>query len=149
MTIDEATKAIADMRAELKGRGEVLDAIKQAAVEGIRMDCVDWREKLRAFGRDSEQHKISAADWKANNDGIHLTLYALGGFYVAYFADAEIIWESADDEHPMYHVDLQIDPPHRTCIHRLHLADWLDHLAETRYPVRVMPHEDLAVEDYE
>jgi hypothetical protein len=105
-------------------------------------DESDWRQRLRDFAGDPEQHRVSHAAWKTNR-GNGVTLYARGGFFVGYFADAELLWNESDDDLPMHHVMAKSDPPHRTVVHPLHLAAWAQHLAEKCIPLEIMSGEML------
>ncbi len=67
-----------------------------------------------------------------------MTLYFLPGGIVAYYDDATVLWQESDDTLPMFHVMVQDDPPHRTCIRPLHLVRWLEHLTTHCIPVQVM-----------
>lgn len=127
--------SLESMDRELSARSQILDAV--AGEGGSWMAALDWRTKLRDFASDSEQHAIDHEAWKSNNDGIYLTLYSSGDFYTAYYDDAHILWEQSDDDLPMHHVMVRSDPPHRTCIHAIHLHRWLSHFAEICMPVRI------------
>jgi hypothetical protein len=103
-----------------------------------------WRQRLRDFGEDREQHTITAAEWDLNKDTFPgVCLYSIGGFYVAYFADAGELWGQADDDRPMFHVMVESDPPHRTVIHPQHLDAWCSHLAEICLPVTILRAGDV------
>lgn len=110
-----------------------------------------WRFALRKFACDSEQHRHIYDSWQTNSDGIGLQLYLVGGFYVAYHADAGVLDHEADDNLPMFHVSVQSDPPHRICIHPLHIHAWLEHLTYCGLPVRILDGDmldaDLDAED--
>ena len=131
-------KRMEDMERELKARGEILAALRDAGSSW--MGWVDWRRRLRDFAEDGEQHHIERLGM--DREYIYITLYADGDFYTAYFDDAQALWSQAEDDLPMFHV-LAKGTPHRTCIHALHLHRWLSHLAATCQPVRIMSHEDL------
>ena len=72
-------------------------------------------------------------------DGV--TLYSDADYFTAYYDDAAVLWDQADDDHPMFHVMVQSDPPHRTVIHALHLAAWVQHLVEHCIPVQIASRE--------
>lgn len=143
MTVQEM-KRIDDMERELKAREEILNALADAGASW--MGWVDWRKRLRDFASDSEKHNISKDNWNLGRDGICIHLFVNGDFYTAYFDDASTLWEQADDDLPMHHVMVQYDPPHRTCIHALHLHRWLSHLSETCQPVKICDANDLSGE---
>ncbi len=120
---------------ELQARGEILDAVRVACGEGWWYGAADWRQKLRDFAEDTEQHDITHEQWAADNATFPgVVLYVVGGFYVAYFDHAAELWQHADDDRPMFHVMVQSDPPHRTAIHPLHLHAWVQHLTEICLP---------------
>ncbi len=103
-------------------------------------DDANWRQHLRDFVEDGEQHAISRDEWILNR-GNGIVLYAVGGFFAAYFDDAGVVWEESSDDLPMHHVMVKSDPPHRAAIHRRHLADWIEHLATHCIPVEIMTAE--------
>lgn len=126
--------------------GHVKESLRRSHEElaAVCGDDAEWRIKLRDFASDSEQHNIKRSEWKEQRDSIEsITLYAHGGFFTAYFDDANAIWEMSDDDLPMFHVMIKSDPPHRTCIHPIHLVAWLNHMAETIIPVRIMGRWDV------
>lgn len=139
MTNGEIVDLIRDLRLELKARREILDSLSDAAGNGncwLSAATLDWRQRLRDFAEDREQHTIKHAAWKM----LHHTfpgviLFAVDGFYAAYYDDAAELWQQADDTRPMFHVMVKSDPPHRTCIHPLHLHAWVEYLAGICLPV--------------
>jgi hypothetical protein len=139
MTCGEIVDTFRDKDAELRARREILDAVAEAAGEGncwLKAATIDWRQRLRDFAGDSERHQISFQQWKGLHDTFPgIMLYAVDGFYVAYYEDAAELWNQADDTLPMFHVMVQSDPPHRTVIHPLHLNAWVEHLARICLPV--------------
>lgn len=138
-------KLVTDQEAELKARREILDAVAANVGDGncwLAAAEIDWRQRLRDFAEDREQHRVSRADWKLNR-GHGVDLYARGGFFVAYYDDAAALWNEADDTRPMFHVMVWSDPPHRCVVHPLHLAAWVKHLAEICMPVQILCEEML------
>lgn len=125
---------------ELKARAEILDGIQKACGEGWWSGAMDWRQRLRDFAEDAEQHRISRAAWKKIR-GNGITLYSVADYFTAYYDDAAVLWDAADDDHPMHHVMMQSDPPHRTVIHALHLAAWVQHLVKRCVPVQIASRE--------
>ena len=96
----------------------------------------DWRKRLRDFAADSEQHTITYARWREDRT-TGITLYADEDFFTAYFDDAGEMWSQADDTLPMFHIMVKNDPPHRTCIHAMHLAAWAQHCARVCMPLHI------------
>lgn len=105
-------------------------------------DLFDWRQRLRDFAEDSEQHAISRKTWKQLRGG-GVTLYSDADYFTAYYGDAAILWDQADDELPMFHVMVQSDPPPRTVIHAIHLASWVQHLVGMAVPVLVVDQAEM------
>ncbi len=142
-----ALRRIDEQDRELQARREILDALSDAAGNGncwLNAATLDWRQRLRDFAEDSEQHRIDRDAWRANHQTFPgVVFYVVGGFYVAYYDDAAELWQRADDDRPMFHVMVESDPPHRTVIHPLHLHEWLTHLAEVCLPATVLSGEDL------
>jgi hypothetical protein len=99
---------------------------------------IDWRQKLRDFASDTEQHRITHVAWCVDRNTHGITLYSIGDFFAAYYDDAAEMWGQADDTLPMYHVMVQSDLPHRTCIHAMHWAAWVQHLAGMCLPVQIL-----------
>lgn len=105
-------------------------------------EATNWRQRLRDFAEDSEQHQISRKAWKQlRGDGV--TLYSDADYFTAYYDDAAILWDQADDELPMVHVQVQSDPPHRTVIHAMHLAAWVQHLVGMAIPVLIVDRAEM------
>src|SRR5882672_11011779 len=130
----EAAKLIEDQQAELKARKEILDNIAIATGTGnCWIKALDWRQQLQDFAEDSDAHLVSHDLWKENR-GKGIALYIKDGFYTAYYDDAGEMHGQADDDLPMFHVMLECDKPHRTCIHPLHLTAWVEHLASVFMP---------------
>ena len=124
------------------------EAIQKAIDEGMEKAAdTDWRQRLRDFAEDSEQHAISRKAWKAlawkalRGDGV--TLYSDADYFTAYYDDAAVLWGAADDDHPMFHVQVQSDPPSRCCIHAMHLAVWVQHLAACAVPVLIVGRPEM------
>lgn len=142
LTLGEVVAAFNDLVREAEARREILDAVTSAAGEGncrISAATIDWRQRLRDFAEDSEQHSISREEWQENRRTFPgLVLYLVNGFFAAYYDDAAKVWGQADDTRPMFHVMVQSDPPHRTVIHPLHLNDWVEHFAEICLPVSII-----------
>ena len=106
--------------------------------------CVpaDWRKHIREFAEDSQQHLISRAAWKSIRNQVYgVALYANADYFTAYYDDAAELWNRADDTRPMFHVMVKSDPPHRTVIHALHLAAWVQHLVTHGIPVLILQRE--------
>lgn len=140
MDIREA-KRLDDLERECKARGEILDAITKHCGEGNSwLSCaeLDWRQKMRDFANDSDNHSISKKEWKVFHDSGKVTLFLSGNYATAYFDDAATIWDQSDDDYPMYHVMVQSDPPHRTVIHLIFLVNWIVKLAEMCIPVQIV-----------
>lgn len=139
-------KLIADKDAEIRARGEILDTITKAMGETgnfwSNAARLDWRQRLRDFASDRELHQFERAAWK-NLSSHGITLYAEADYFTAYYSDASELWERADDDHPMFHVMVKSDPPHRCCIHAMHLAAWVQLMAEVKLPVQIIAMEDL------
>lgn len=102
----------------------------------------DWRQRLRDFAEDSEQHRISHKAWKAlRGDGV--TLYSDADYFTAYYDDSSELWGQADDDRPMFHVMVGSDPPPRAVIHAIHLAAWVQHLVEHAIPVLIVDRAEM------
>jgi hypothetical protein len=99
--------------------------------------CVDWKQEIRDFCSDRENHRISHKEWKSYR-GHGITLYLCGGFWVGYYDDAELLWNEAEDDLPMFHSNVRSDGPARTEIHPLHVSTWAEHLASKIIPVQLM-----------
>jgi len=92
---------------------------------------------ITGLRRDSDAHLVSHDLWKENR-GKGIALYIKDGFYTAYYDDAGEMHGQADDDLPMFHVMLECDKPHRTCIHPLHLTAWVEHLASVFMPLEIV-----------
>ncbi len=137
-------KLLDDVQAENKARGEILNAITKNIGEGncwMEAADMDWHRRLRDFATDSDNHQITRNEWKTFHDTGKITLFLSGTFATAYFDDAAELWNQADDEHPMFHVMIESDPPHRTCIHLIHLVNWIVLLSSRCYPVQIVDME--------
>ncbi len=132
-----------DRRRELEARREILDAVAgHVGPHASWFAAQNWRRDLREFAGDASRH-VWALHGRPHLRGFAtgpLVLYAVEGLYVAYDHDAHTLWGQADYERrPMYHVGLACSPPHRTCIHPLHLHAWLAHLTAQGMPVIILP----------
>lgn len=107
-----------------------------------------WRKDLNRFAGDVEIHKHDYDDWKSNHESSNgVVLYAHGDYFCAYHDDAGVLWEIADDDLPMCHCNLELDPPHRTVIHEMHIAAWIQRLCEMCMPVEFIGFEFLQPEN--